>query len=98
VTALIAALPNADEQKACEILYTLRYAQSSRSKAEVSIDLEQHMAEFPAVSLDMAFDENMLDQVKQVWKSIVGDEGGEFCVFTDREGEAYDDDDEEDTL
>jgi hypothetical protein len=30
------------------------------------------------------FDESILDSVKTQWKDIVGDDGGDFLVFEDR--------------
>ncbi|OAL63711.1 rab geranylgeranyl transferase escort protein [Trichophyton rubrum] len=43
---------------------------------------------FPAPALDLAFDDALIDQVKQVWKTIMGDEADEnnFLKFDDREG------------
>lgn len=43
---------------------------------------------FPAPALDLAFDDGLLDQVKQVWKAVMGDEADEnsFLKFDDREG------------
>ncbi|OAL73733.1 rab geranylgeranyl transferase escort protein [Trichophyton violaceum] len=43
---------------------------------------------FPAPALDLAFDDALIDQVKQVWKAIMGDEADEnnFLKFDDREG------------
>lgn len=43
---------------------------------------------FPAPALDLAFDDGLIDQVKQVWKAIMGDEVDEnnFLKFDDREG------------
>ena len=40
--------------------------------------------------MDLAFDDAILDNVKEVWQKIVGENGGEFLVFQDRE--QYDDD------
>jgi hypothetical protein len=47
---------------------------------------------FPPPSLDLAFEDCIFDNVKEVWQKVLGDEAGEFLVFKDRE--AYDDDDE----
>ncbi|EFQ98342.1 hypothetical protein MGYG_01375 [Nannizzia gypsea CBS 118893] len=43
---------------------------------------------FPAPALDLAFDDGLIDQVKQVWKVIMADEADEdnFLKFDDREG------------
>lgn len=40
--------------------------------------------------MDLAFDDSVLDQVKDVWQKITGGNDGEFLVFQDRE--TYDDD------
>ena len=40
--------------------------------------------------MDLAFDDSMFDNVKAIWQNIMGEEGGEFLVFQDRE--VYDDD------
>jgi len=41
--------------------------------------------------MDHAFDDLILDNVKEVWQKIAGDDAGEFLVFQDREMEADDD-------
>jgi hypothetical protein len=40
--------------------------------------------------MDLAFDDDVFDNVKEVWQKIVGEDGGEFLAFKDRE--VYDDD------
>jgi hypothetical protein len=45
---------------------------------------------FPPPSMDLAFDDAVFDHVKEVWQKIVGEDGGEFLAFKDRE--VYDDD------
>lgn len=42
--------------------------------------------------MDLAFDDAVLDNVKEIWQKIQGNDSGEFLVFQDRE--AYTDDDE----
>ena len=41
--------------------------------------------------MDLAFDDSIFDNVREVWKQIMGDGAGEFLVFQDRE--PVDDDD-----
>jgi Rab proteins geranylgeranyltransferase component A len=41
--------------------------------------------------MDPAFDDSMLDNVREVWQKIAGDDAGEFLVFQDREEVADDD-------
>ncbi|KAK2841565.1 hypothetical protein FQN49_006133 [Arthroderma sp. PD_2] len=49
---------------------------------------------FPAPALDLAFEDALLDQVKEVWKAIMGSEANEneFLKFNDREGMADEED------
>ena len=77
-----------------EIIYSLRYTQlgSLESDASTSLSTEQcdRIFAFPAPCLDLAFDDMMIEQVKKVWKTIMGDDANEdeFLVFEDREGTA----------
>jgi hypothetical protein len=41
--------------------------------------------------MDLAFDDSILDNVREVWQKITGDDAREFLVFQDREVEADDD-------
>jgi hypothetical protein len=45
-------------------------------------------------SLDLVFDESVLDLVKAQWRDIVGENGGDFLAFEDR-NPVGDDEDEE---
>lgn len=40
--------------------------------------------------MDLAFDDTLLDNVRELWQKIMGAEGEEFLVFQDRE--QYEDD------
>ena len=69
-----------------ELLYTLYYEQEQVSR---SADSEPSDA-----SLDLAFNDEILEEVETQWKSIVGDvDPANFMRFEDREG-ANDYDDE----
>jgi hypothetical protein len=50
---------------------------------------------FPAPGLDLSFDDGILDQVKQVWKVVMGDDVDDdgYLMFAARES-VVDDDDE----
>lgn len=77
-----------------EIIYTLRYIQlgSLQADASASLSVEQfeRVFSFPPPCLDLAFDDTMIEQVKQVWKTVMGDDAdeNEFLLFEDREGTA----------
>jgi hypothetical protein len=99
ITALLASLPD-EEKSACHVLQIVQYSQScSTSKAPESEPTERnkHVISFPDPSLGLSFDETIFDQVRLVWTKILGDEASNFLVFADREGEDFDDE-EQDTM
>lgn len=74
-------------------LWSLRYTQSGRDSD--SSDIAQSVQPdsnniicVPPPSLDLAYDDDMVDLVKAAWKVILGDEAkdDEFMSFEDREG------------
>jgi hypothetical protein len=73
-----------------DILWSAEYRQHASSGSETIPFEDEHVLRFPPPSMDLAFDDAILDNVKGVWQSIVGEEDGEFLVFQDRE--QYDDD------
>lgn len=44
-----------------------------------------HVYTFPAPSLDLAYDDNVLGRVRLVWERIMGEDAGAFLKFEDRE-------------
>lgn len=87
-------LTSVDSQ--AEVIYSLRYTQlgSLENDASASLTTEEcdRIFSFPAPCLDLAFDDTMIEQVKRVWKTIMGPDANEdeFLVFEDREGTAED--------
>jgi hypothetical protein len=53
-----------------------------------SLQYQQHK------SLDLVFDESILDDVKSQWREIDGENGGEFLMFEDRNPVGGDEDEE----
>ena len=53
---------------------------------------EQTMNDGATDSLDLAFNDGMLEDVRKEWKSIIGDTDTEFMLFEDRAGTDADDD------
>ena len=90
-----------DMQPTPTILWSIQYKQHSGAAhhlqsppvSERSSAGEQ-ILEFSPSSLDLAFDDSMLGEVKELWLKILGDEAGEFMVFEDREGIGPDIDDD----
>ena len=75
------------------VLWSIQYEQRSTSSTNsVPFDSKEHILNFPPLSLDLAFDDAVLDNVKDVWQKIMGDDAGDFMLFTDREADAGDED------
>lgn len=68
------------------VLWCLRYTQRSHRESETS----SRVVVFPPPSLDMAFDEDVLGRVEQVWKMVDGE--GDFMQFEERGGLGDDED------
>ena len=91
--AVDALLSCVDANPQPSILWSVRYQQQPSSGSEsLPTGASDQVLHFPPPSLDLAFDDSVLENVRELWQKIVGDEGGEFLVFQDRE--AYADDDE----
>lgn len=77
-------------------LWSMRYNQLgnlSNNGAPSTIQiLSPHVFSFPPPSLDLAFEDETVDMIKQAWVKIVGDEvdHDEFMIFEDREGTSDD--------
>lgn len=75
------------------VLWSLRYTHIGRlSNGEPQrLTVEEGVPDayrFPPSSLDLAFEDDTLDLVKEAWKIIVGDEvdDADFMMFDDRNG------------
>ncbi|KAB8253680.1 GDP dissociation inhibitor [Aspergillus pseudonomiae] len=76
-----------------KVLWSLRYTQlglTSNGASGRSFKLEDpspNILCFPPPSLDLAFDDALIDRVKDAWKLVMGDEANEqeFMNFEDRE-------------
>ncbi|KAF2177181.1 hypothetical protein K469DRAFT_378932 [Zopfia rhizophila CBS 207.26] len=68
------------------VLWSAQYEQRySAANSSLPPSSSEHVLKFPPSSVDLAFDDSILDQVKSVWQKIMGDDAGEFLVFKDRE-------------
>ncbi|OQE41869.1 hypothetical protein PENCOP_c004G03832 [Penicillium coprophilum] len=75
------------------VLWSLRYTHSGRlSNGEprrlIPDDAVPDCYVFPPSSLDLAFEDDTLELVKEAWKKVVGDEvdDADFMMFDDRDG------------
>ncbi|TKA64092.1 hypothetical protein B0A49_07845 [Cryomyces minteri] len=96
--AVARLLQNVGENPTPQVLWSMRYEQSS----SVSRPLPQmssagtgnlgqsgsadHVLIFPPSSLDLVFDDSILQRVRSVWEKIMGAEAEGFMTFEDREG------------
>lgn len=96
-TAIDKLLQSVSEARAT-VLWSLRYTQLGRTsttpggvQALKTSSPSDSVICFPPPSLDHAFDDELLDIVKEVWKTVMGEDAvdEEFMSFEDREG-AYD--------
>jgi hypothetical protein len=77
-------------------LWSMRYNQLGRlsngGTPPTIQTLSPHVFSFPPPSLDLAFEDETVDMIKQAWVEIVGDEVAhdEFMIFEDREGTSDD--------
>jgi hypothetical protein len=83
----------AAEGPLAHVLWSWRYTQRGRlSNGETQWSLQDESCPnhylFPPPSLDFAFEDDILDIVKEAWKKIVGEEvdDDDFMMFDDREG------------
>ncbi|PWY90534.1 rab geranylgeranyl transferase escort protein [Aspergillus sclerotioniger CBS 115572] len=76
-----------------KVLWSLRYTQLGRDGSHVAgiTRPSKNVICLPPASLDLAFDDSLIDMVKNAWELVMGDEAAdhEFMRFEDREG-AYD--------
>ncbi|KAF2712734.1 hypothetical protein K504DRAFT_401904 [Pleomassaria siparia CBS 279.74] len=73
-------------------LWSVRYVQHSvGGSGPLPRSANDHFLHFPPTSMDPAFDDAVLGNVREAWQKIMGDDGGEFLVFQDREPVADDD-------
>lgn len=86
-----ALLASVNVSPAPTALWSVRYRQHPSSGSEADLVGDERILHFPPPPMDLAFDDAILDNVKEVWRKIVGDDPGEYLVFQDRE--VYDDDD-----
>ncbi|KAJ6003244.1 hypothetical protein N7451_005791 [Penicillium sp. IBT 35674x] len=72
-------------------LWSMRYNQQGRLSNDGSSPTIQahspHVYSFPPPSLDLAFEDENIDMIKQAWLKVAGDEDpDDFMIFDDREG------------
>jgi hypothetical protein len=76
-----------------EILWALRYTQLGHLGAEAVSEaplrgISERIISFPPASLELALDDRVIDDVRSVWKMVMGDDVNEdeFLKFEAREG------------
>lgn len=73
------------------VLWSVKYQQQPSSGSDALPCGPEKIIRFPPPPVELAFNDEILDNVKSVWEQVMGQQGGEFLVFQDRE--TYTDDD-----
>lgn len=75
VSCLLDASPSKDDKP--EVLWSLQYRATGRSVSSESGEIRFGMCDrvmtFPPPSIDLTFDDSILENVKEVWKRVMGD-------------------------
>ena len=89
IEAAVSALLKSSENDDGKLLYSLYYEQEQQSSDSTT----------SVTSIDLAFNDEILDAVEGQWKSIMSDENGvlegQFMQFEDRKGQNDDEEDDE---
>lgn len=95
VQRLLRSLP--EEPSTPEVLCELRYGRLAASESDDSASLAgagvANVLLFSDPTFELAFDDRVLEQVRNAWEKITGETGG-FMLFEER-GESGEDDSEE---
>ncbi|KAF4537420.1 hypothetical protein BFW01_g11415 [Lasiodiplodia theobromae] len=93
--AVAALLQSINEETTPKILWSMHYEQHSRSNRDAPATTHESVLAFPPPSLELKFDDSMLDYVRTMWEKIMGEDAEPdfFMKFEDRE--AIDDEDYE---
>lgn len=82
------------------VLWSLRYTQLGLTSKDgdalrtvTDSLISDKILSFPPPSLELAFDDGLIDAVKTAWKTVLGDEARDedFMKFEDREGVEFED-------
>jgi hypothetical protein len=75
------------DESETRVLWNMFYEQSE--PADAPSEKNKGRFSFPASSVDLAFDDGILETVRSAWRFVLGDEAKDedFLCFPDREGE-----------
>ncbi|KAF2116679.1 rab geranylgeranyl transferase escort protein-like protein [Lophiotrema nucula] len=93
--AVESLLASVDITPAPTILWSLQYEQRCipvNGSGSLHMTWGEGMLTFKQSQFDLAFDDRILDEVKEIWQKIMGEDAGDFLVFEDREPDIDDDD------
>jgi hypothetical protein len=86
-----------DEDPHPSVLWRLKYEQQVQKSRDPGPDSAKNSVwtiVFPTPSTDLAFDETILDTVKDAWQKVMGQDAKDFLVFEDRNPVDEEDDEE----
>lgn len=91
--ALDALLESVEVSPTPSVLWSMQYEQQPSASMSISSvpGTQEHMLYFTPTSLDLAFDDDVLEQVTKVWETLMGQDAGEFMVLEDRSADVDED-------
>jgi hypothetical protein len=94
--ALSTLLSTIEEPSKPDVLWSMSYEQLQPASEHSVTKSGDNIYLFSPLSSQPSFDDALLEQVKSVWRQVLGPEAetSEFLVFGDREGDVGDDDEE----
>jgi Rab proteins geranylgeranyltransferase component A len=87
-------LVDSDESET-KVLWNMYYEQlGTPGPSEASKDKLDRLFSFPPSSLDLAFDDGVMETVRDAWRFVLGEEAKDedFLSFLDRDGEESEED------
>jgi hypothetical protein len=92
VSALLSCVSSPGE---ATLLWSMHYSQMypTQDSEDFGPRIDGQSITFSSSNIDLAFDDNVLREVRKAWQHVTGEENG-FMQFEDRELGEYDDDDD----
>ncbi|TKA63835.1 hypothetical protein B0A55_10840 [Friedmanniomyces simplex] len=85
-TAVNSLLESVGELPTPEVLWQMQYRHQIRPEQHMATDKLDNIVTMPSLSTDIVLEDELLDNVKQVWQKITGESPETFLKFEAREG------------
>ena len=84
--AIIGLLDSVGEQPVPRVLWNLRYVQRGPVSGQGPSEPDDGVIILSPLSMDLAFDDFVLEEVKKAWQTVTGEPEESFLKFEAREG------------